>query len=219
MVPGGPAGVTCKDCKLPLSVEQTLKGDDCDTRIHQCACGSRWLSESRIVRRLQPTQIRGTGKANTGQIAGTSPPSSGGGVGGGLSEVSDQTPDSGPISAINPKRARARSTPPANYPSYFEAEWAKTARTGSKFDAFRAWQKLDAPAFGDSWQRWMACHEWRQDWFNYPHVSSWLNDGRYAQQPAAAKPKPGPRLVNDDKSVQATDAKIAELRRIQTEMG
>jgi hypothetical protein len=54
----------------------------------------------------------------------------------------------------------------------------------------RAWERLGRPAFGDSWKRWEACDEWRQDWYHYPHVASWLNDGRYAQDPAETRLKP-----------------------------
>jgi hypothetical protein len=88
---------------------------------------------------------------------------------------------------------RARRKPRTTrieYPEAFEAEWKQTAKTGSKDNACDFWERNGHPMFGASWKRWELCLEWQQEWFNYPHVTSWLNDGRYKQEPPEVKAKP-----------------------------
>lgn len=69
------------------------------------------------------------------------------------------------------------------YPEAFEAEWRQTSRTGSKDKAVASWEKLGQPQFGVAWARWSESDEWRQSWHNDPHVVTWLNDGRWQQEP------------------------------------
>jgi len=184
--------MTCRDCRLPLGVEQTLKGDDVDTRIHQCACGSRWLSESRIVRRLQPTQIRGTSKARPPDKEPTSPPSSGGGFGGDPSAIPSGTTDSNPISPGNPKRARTRSNGEAiDYPKDFEILWEQTGRRGVKFNALKAWMARGRPGWVDVQAAWRAYLLSERPVAGYiKDLSSWLNGRGHQQEwaPAAKAP-------------------------------
>jgi hypothetical protein len=183
-----------------MSLLDTSHGGQTTFRKMECTCGSRFESEERIARRLPPAAARTRRQPPAGVEAppplpaSANPPSSGGGVGGGLPELSGQTgvSDPGPISPANPNRARAKSNRGADLEPFepeFEIEWSQTAKTGSKRKARRAWRKAGKPAFGASWKRWEVCSEWRQEWFNYPHVATWINDGRCAQDPAETKPK------------------------------
>lgn len=109
-----------------------------------------------------------------------------GGKGGSVSAPISPS-DPAPSLNGNPIRARERS-----YPAAFEAEWAQTAKTGSKDKAESWWVKLGRPAFGAAWKLWEACDEWKKDWYNFPHVCQWLRDGRWKQDPTEARVKPTP---------------------------
>ena len=85
---------------------------------------------------------------------------------------------------------RRRSLPRTVYPVEFEAEWGQTAKTGSKDKACTLWEKLGRPPFGASWKRWEVCPEWSSEWHSFPHVRTWLGDGRYLQDPTEARARP-----------------------------
>jgi hypothetical protein len=84
-------------------------------------------------------------------------------------------------------------------------EWEQTAKNGSRKDALKAWEKLGRPAFGLAWKAWERSEQWAPSWFNYPHVSSWLNDGRYEQDPNEARVRSNtpalPQKVMDSRAV------------------
>jgi hypothetical protein len=184
-----------------MSIKDTNHGGGITYRIAECDCGERWELEERRARRLPPcTAVHGRGQPPTDANSGAPPPTSANpsasaeGVGGGLSSgpVLSGVSDPGPISPGNPNRARARRKPRADrttYPIEFEAEWNQTAKTGSKDKACDAWERLGRPQFGASWKRWEASPPWQADWYNYPNVSSWLNDGRWKQDPGEARQK------------------------------
>jgi len=105
-------------------------------------------------------------------------------------------PDQREIQIPTTKRSRRAPTlPRTSYPAEFEAEWSQTARTGSKDKACTFWEKAGRPRFGAAWKLWEASAEWKADWFHYPHVRTWLSDGRYLQDPNEARvhaaPAPG----------------------------
>lgn len=100
---------------------------------------------------------------------------------GGLSLVV-LSPVSKPLS-LSQTPARVRKSTRIDYPPGFEAEWCQTSKTGSKDKALAFWNANGHPAFGANWKRWEESHEWRQRWHNDPHVVTWLNDGRWNQDP------------------------------------
>jgi hypothetical protein len=187
--------VICKDCAHPLSVEQTLKGDDVDVRIQPCACGSRWLTETRIIRRLQGTHIRGTGKVPLPDKQGTCTPADGRGGGGGVPS-GPIPPDSDPgihsASLSNQTRAR-RNSDAIVYPQSFEVLWEQTGRRGVKANAHKAWLKMDRPGWEDVEHTWRAYLLSERPVAGFvKDLSSWLN-GRCHQQewpPARTPSKP-----------------------------
>jgi hypothetical protein len=112
-------------------------------------------------------------------------------------------------------RARRKRRTTVEYDPAFDAQWDMTAKTGSKDLCQREWIDLGRPAFGESWMRWEACAEWKQDWYNFPHVVKWLRDGRYKQTPdarvktpAAATPVlPFAKRVEDEAKARAIAAR------------
>jgi hypothetical protein len=89
------------------------------------------------------------------------------------------------------RKAKANSV---EYPPEFEAEWNQTSKTGAKDRALEFWERIGKPAFGAAWKRWQESFEWKQDWHNEPHVSTWLHDGRWKQEPP---PPPPPKAAKD----------------------
>lgn len=184
--------MNCRDCRLPLSVEQTLKGDDADIRVQPCACGSRWLTETRIVRRLTGTYIRGTNGTNGVHgppIQGTNPPSSGGGVGGGLPELGVVTtsinhdPNSNGVVLSNPDQTRARNKRRADYEPEFIVVWEETGRRGVKSLAHRAWVKVGRPpwdALATVWRAYLLSERPMAGFVK--DLSSWLNQRCHEQE-------------------------------------
>lgn len=187
--------MTCPRCGVkPKSIktEPTTQGH---ARLLECAKhGLFWSLE---VMWKWVTRRPGNGQATAGQPPGNGPPTAeqpphnGGGVGGGLPSGQVPIRNLNPISSESPERGRARRKRRATieYDPKFDAEWDLTAKTGSKDLAQQVWEQLGRPEFGASWKRWEACAEWKQDWYNYPHVVKWLRDGRYKQDPNAAKVK------------------------------
>lgn len=176
-----------------MAIKATNHGGGITYRVAECDCGERWELEEHRARRLPPcTAVHSRGQAPTDigergpPPTAVSPPSSDGGVGGGLPSDpirSESDPIPGSVDSPNRGRARNKRSASVAYLESFEVEWNQTDKTGSKFDANRAWERMGRPAFGASWKRWVSCAEWKQPWFNYPHVSTWLNDRRFEQEP------------------------------------
>jgi len=208
--------MTCRDCGYPLGVEQTLKAHDVDTRIHQCACGSRWLSESRIVRRLQPAQIRGTSKVRPPDKAPANPPESSGGDRGGVPEIPVSDPDSGPISVDPPIRPRARSNRKAETPA-FRAFYGAYPRKEKRPAALRAWLAQGCEPIADTvmaglarWQPEFARRK-AKDPSTVPHPASWLNGWQWEDEPPAVAVTP---IRRTDPAIRAREeAEDAALER------
>lgn len=109
------------------------------------------------------------------------------------------------------------------YPSAFEAEWNQTTKTGAKFAALKAWKALGKPAFGAAWAKWSTLDGWRRGFV--PHVSTWLNDRRFEQEPIEVVRKaPEPRRVTtfavaaeerrrDEAAAEAAESAFAQARR------
>jgi hypothetical protein len=124
--------------------------------------------------------------------------------------------DSSPsLKPLIQRRSRERT-----YPAAFEAEWALTAKTGSKDKAEELWIKLGKPPFGLAWKAWEQSPQWMADWYNYPHVCKWLRDGRWKQDPTEARVKATPAktvalpfalAAEEGRQQRATDSRIAEL--------
>lgn len=203
--------MTCGDCGSMLPTNQTVRASDVDIRFHTCACGSRWQSEQRIVRRLlsvgtRPVPHKGgpnrvhpsTGAPPAPDRAEPGTPADGRGVGGALpsdpsssgsnpapSEPPDQTP-----ARVNGRRPRRGTR--LVYPDAFLREWNQTTKAGSKERACDWWEANGQPEFGAAWRRWEASAEWRQSWYTPPHVVSWLGDGRWQQDPGETRAKAPP---------------------------
>jgi hypothetical protein len=154
-------------------------------RVRQCACGVRFLTTEKITKKLPPVT----------PVAASQPPSD--------ADAAQATPSRPPAHISSPQDSRSLSALPSEnqsqtrsrvkrrteiiYPEGFEAEWRQTAKTGSKDKALALWLELGTPMFGESWKRWEMCDEWRQPWFNRPHVRSWLSDGRWKQEPPESR--------------------------------
>lgn len=221
----------CEACgsKAPVTAMSHWEGET--RRQLECACGERWLSIETRGKRLQPAGTGGNGLEPVGagwsrlEPADQKPPPvvvqppllERRGVGGVL--PSDQIPvrnsDPDPSLVVNPNRARERkrrSITRIEYPPDFESEWSATTRTGAKDKACDAWERLGRPAFGAAWKAWQGCHEWRQEWHNEPHVSTWLNDGRYKQEPPAPPTKATPPASRPLESFREREERIREER-------
>jgi hypothetical protein len=231
--------VVCPVCSSGnTEVLETRKVSDgkVDRRRHRCQCGVRWTSRSIV----EPGSIvHATGSVGdcstraTGSVEDSGPHATGsvkpptgsvGGVGGGLSSgpglslsSSLGDPDLLLEASVTPI-AHARSTKgskkytPTAYPEAFEAEWAQTGKVGSKFDAKIAWDRLGRPAFGESWARWMQTDQWQRGFV--PHVSTWLNDRRFEQEPVQ-----GQRPAVSTRQSAAVEAGRRFIERRQKENG
>lgn len=195
----------CSSGETEVLETRKAEGGTVDRRRHLCRCGVRWTSRSIV----EPGSIsHATGSVSKNGVGATrsvetrpphatrsvTPPTgSVGGFGGPLSAGSAlpvssilEDPDLFLDASVTPI-GRARSTKPARkytpteYPEAFEVEWKQTGKTGSKFDALSAWQRLGRPAFGAMWGRWMLTDDWVRGFV--PHVASWLNDRRFEQEP------------------------------------
>ncbi len=205
--------MTCQDCGLLLPVDQTIRADDVDTRIHTCACGSRWMSETRVVRRLSSTKPRaGTSSApistplipagnpsahKSDPPAGAQPPvATAGGVGGGLPSGLISDPDSHPSSLGNPDQtpARVKRRKDAETPA-FVAFYTVYPRKEARPRAWSAWVAQGCEAIADQVMRGLT--DWQpefsrrtaKDPSTVPHPASWLNARQWQDAPPAP-PKP-----------------------------
>lgn len=172
---------------------------DATQRLRRCACGVQFATAETVIRRLPMAPVSPvTARQRPPDTGGTGNPpataTAAGGVGGGLPSDSDpiRKSDSGPISVADPIRVRARGKRRATreiYPEAFEIEWNQTAKLGAKDKACEAWERLGNPAFGAAWLRWEESPQWAQEWYHPPHVSTWLNDGRWKQDPRETRVK------------------------------
>jgi hypothetical protein len=112
--------MTCPDCSTKMSIKKTAHFARSTLRIEECLCGSRFETETKVIRRLpatansQPATVGNRRYAENRQpaTAGT-PPATTGGVGGDLSsdQNSIRIPDPNPVVVDPPDRAR-ESAPP-----------------------------------------------------------------------------------------------------------
>lgn len=201
----------CPDCQRDSRVVKTVTMGFITYRERSCECGTKFHTRETLANagNIDPTLTTGNGGQppptvpNNGQppltthnrrgtIGGSSPSSS-------LSLISSASdPNSNGVVLSNPDQTRARKNKRGanhEYPAAFEVEWDQTAKGGSKDKACYAWERLGRPKFGESWQRWTRCPLWNQEWYNYPNVSSWLNDGRYKQDPSETIVKSTARIA------------------------
>lgn len=101
-----------------------------------------------------------------------------------LFSLSVLDPDSSPLISKSSEVLRKTRGPAFEYPSEFEVGWSATDRTGSKYDAFLAWQKAGRPSgrvIAIAWAKWRRLQSW-QDGF-VPHVRKWIRGRCFSQEP------------------------------------
>lgn len=172
-------------------------------RIERCPCGSRFESEQKITRRLTATgstpvarrqHARGSpAAAPTPPNATGSPPAALGGVGGGL--PSGQDPDSGSVPDLDPllvsdqredgARPRRRRTVESEA---FTSWWSLYPRKVGKAKALEAWTRLELDARAAAVMTGLNAqlgYYRAQPIDKVPHPTTWLNAGRWDDDPAA----------------------------------
>ena len=175
--------MNCTTCHKASFVVRTTKTAKVEIRERGCECGDRWETTERETggtRRRYPAATNSSPVAVPAQSCSKADtPIS----------VSSQVLTlqvSKPLTQTRARVGRIR----VDYPEAFEGEWQQTAKTGSKDRALKLWEEFGRPAFGYAWGRWCETDEWRQSWHNFPHVATWLYDGRWKQEPPpAARPR------------------------------
>lgn len=79
-----------------------------------------------------------------------------------------------------------RDTKKHPYTQRFEQAWAATSKTGSKNEAFVAYQRVGSPDPADvakAWATWMASDDWQAGYVW--HVSRWIRGRCFEQEPAS----------------------------------
>lgn len=167
----------CTTCREPSFVLRTTKTARVEIRERGCDCGDRWETTERET---GGTRHRYTAAISSSPVAVPAQPGSDSPS---VSDLNSQGLSLVPSKPQSQTPARVRKSTRIDYPEEFEAEWRQTSKTGSKDKALDFWLANGRKAFGASWKRWEESHEWRQSWHNDPHVVSWLNDGRWKQEP------------------------------------
>ena len=193
----------CPGCGTPQSrVFKTQDDEVTASRQRRCPCGGRWYTDER-VRRGSFVVVPGTAMAISEPLVTSNghkqPPIAAADrphTRASESEVSvsSQNPS---LPLVDQSQTPARVS--TEYHSAFLVEWNQTTKTGSKFNAQKAWNALGRPAFGASWGRWSQLDGWRRGFV--PHVATWLNDRRFEQTPFEA-----PRQTNGAKGAGTMDA-------------
>lgn len=194
----------CPDCGCRMSVDETVHARGNTYRKLRCICGERFETEEAITRRLPPVAVRtrpsvpvGTGGHPPIPVV-TGPPSSGGGVGGGVSEGSTQheSSDSNPqASLLSEPRARARRNRDAEYTQEFERLWIGCDRQGHKEAAARAYEERGKPDVDKVIAAWKAYRASLPSWRSPKDVSAWLRIKGHIQQYEPAPPEPNRQVV------------------------
>ncbi len=178
--------MTCRDCAAALPTDQTIRGEETDMRIHTCACGSRWMSEQRITRRLLGTHKGGANGVQGPPRDGTNPRPTARGVGGAPSSGTDlgQTSlaPSEPLSKTRPRVERPSVQETAAFIAFYEAYPRKKQRPA----ALRAWVKQGCEAIADAVMAGLRAHLPElnaREPDKVPYPASWINDTEWKDPP------------------------------------
>lgn len=209
--------MNCPECGSTSSVYETRtesKGKVVTRRRRCDSCGATWKTEERVQRasiiasKPVPTAPL---LAHTCPTNRENPPISGLDLGSkeGFSLVSPlQSPSDLSPQKESTTRAQTAGTvgkTAHEYTPEWEDFWATTNGKGSKWNAFKAWQKLGRPDLAKltaAWADWMRSPDWVKEGGRYQQqVVTWLNGRMYEQRPPGVDRRvavvPGRRMTDD----------------------
>lgn len=168
--------MNCPECDFKLEVVKTMVLGSVTQRLRECACGCRFLTVEKVLKKLPVTPSQPT--ANTQPTPLQTVALS--------SDYSLPVSDPIPPPPGNPIRARVESVKPLE----FEQLWRETGRRGHKEQAFTAWQKQGKPPALEviaAWKFYLASLE---DWRSPKDLSGWLKLKGHKQEWTPAKKLP-----------------------------
>lgn len=206
--------MNCPDCESPTKVTRTAHVLGVTVRTIGCACGARFESLEKVVKRLHPD---GRSSAYVHMGGYISPPVSTGeqgwlpvdanalgGLGGPIRSAlvvpSRSDPDPNPSLLDPPNRGRALSNSASAAPTDFNAFWSLYPRHVAKAAALRSWIKINPGS--DLIQLILTSIRWQREIFlardseKRPHPATWLNQRRWEdERPApAVEQRPAPTI-------------------------